>query len=324
MNQISIAVPNDPAVLRAAAGFFKSIADDTVASARMRLFGDGKHENLTQPEETEEEYKVRLKEVERRLPLVPYPVSGDPAVAEKIDRIFAMCAASEGISDDVAKRLAADGTAPLTHTPCTAEIAEPLTTPPAADVFAKISPSGPTTAGMVAAGHLAPPSNPGIVTLDSEGLPWDHRIHSSSKAFLSKGGGWKKLRGVDPALVATVEAELRAAMGASGPIVPPAPVAPPPPTGTCAPGAYVNGALVTPTAAPIAPPPAPVAPAPAAPAKPAGAITWPVLMAKITERGITKEVATAAANAVGIATIPLLTVRPDLVPQVYAILFPGE
>lgn len=46
------------------------------------------------------------------------------------------------------------------------------------------------------------------VDVDSAGLPWDERIHSSSKSTIANGT-WKKKRGVDPALVATVEAELR-------------------------------------------------------------------------------------------------------------------
>jgi len=47
--------------------------------------------------------------------------------------------------------------------------------------------------------------------LDSNGLPWDARIHSSSKAKI-KDGSWKKRKGVDASTVATVEAELRALM----------------------------------------------------------------------------------------------------------------
>lgn len=47
--------------------------------------------------------------------------------------------------------------------------------------------------------------------LDGRGYPWDARIHSSGKALLAKAPhGWKLARGVDPALVAQVEAELRA------------------------------------------------------------------------------------------------------------------
>ena len=50
---------------------------------------------------------------------------------------------------------------------------------------------------------------PASAELDSAGLPWDKRIHSSSRAKVADGT-WRKMRGVDDALVATVEAELRA------------------------------------------------------------------------------------------------------------------
>lgn len=43
---------------------------------------------------------------------------------------------------------------------------------------------------------------------DADGLPWDSRIHSSSKEVV-KNGTWRKRRGVDDALVRSVEAELR-------------------------------------------------------------------------------------------------------------------
>jgi hypothetical protein len=45
---------------------------------------------------------------------------------------------------------------------------------------------------------------------DADGFPWDSRIHSSSKEVV-KDGTWRKRRGVDAAMVAQVEAELRRA-----------------------------------------------------------------------------------------------------------------
>lgn len=63
--------------------------------------------------------------------------------------------------------------------------------------------------------------------LDGRGYPWDARIHSSGKALLAKAPhGWKLARGVDPALVAQVEAELRAK--GFGIPKPPAAAVPPP------------------------------------------------------------------------------------------------
>ena len=50
-----------------------------------------------------------------------------------------------------------------------------------------------------------------LVPLDSQGLPWDSRIHSSSKATIADGS-WKLRRGVDPAEVEKVKAQLKELM----------------------------------------------------------------------------------------------------------------
>lgn len=44
--------------------------------------------------------------------------------------------------------------------------------------------------------------------LDSMGIPWDDRIHASSKAILKDTGQWKSKRGVDPELLKQVQGEL--------------------------------------------------------------------------------------------------------------------
>lgn len=46
--------------------------------------------------------------------------------------------------------------------------------------------------------------------VDSEGFPWDERIHSGNKEKTTDGA-WRKRRGVDPAVVAQVKAELSGA-----------------------------------------------------------------------------------------------------------------
>ena len=46
-------------------------------------------------------------------------------------------------------------------------------------------------------------------TVDKNGLPWDERIHSTPATLTGKGV-WRARRGVNPQLVAQVEAELRA------------------------------------------------------------------------------------------------------------------
>lgn len=92
--------------------------------------------------------------------------------------------------------------------------------------------------------------------LDKNGLPWDERIHSSNKAFVADGT-WRKRRGVDEALVAQVEAELRVIMSIPAPapvVLIPAPPVYLPVTSYVAPTLTV----VNPTVAAPVPPPPPV------------------------------------------------------------------
>jgi hypothetical protein len=93
-----------------------------------------------------------------------------------------------------------------------------------------------------------------IVSIDANGLPWDERIHSGTKA-LNADGTWRTKRGVDKALVASVEAELRGAEDVDNadysdevtePVAPPAPPAPPAPEAPLAP-AVTESAPVAPS-----------------------------------------------------------------------------
>jgi hypothetical protein len=189
-------------------------------------------------------------------------------------------------------------------------------------------PEPPVTGADSSTTVAAPASSaPSGVDVDKDGLPWDARIHAGSKAKLAKTEQWKKKRGVDAALVAEVEAELRAAMAVPAPAepVPNAPAAEPAPT-------VDSEAATAPTATP--PPPAPAAaapspaPTPATPPPPAaapttaqpasGITTLPALMAASTAAGKTPEEMLAAANKAGLASVALLGARPDLVPTVAA------
>lgn len=53
------------------------------------------------------------------------------------------------------------------------------------------------------------PADPTAPAADAHGMPWDERIHASTKGR-NNDGSWKKKRGADAATIANVEAELRA------------------------------------------------------------------------------------------------------------------
>ncbi len=116
---------------------------------------------------------------------------------------------------------------------------------------------------------------------DASGLKWDERIHAGNRAT-NGDGTWRKKRGVEPALVLQVEAELRGVpVPPSIPAVPAAPAVPS--------AAELAAKMMAPAV-----PAAPVAPAvPAAPVAdfqtmvqtlvgrmPAEAATWAVLWAQ--------------------------------------------
>lgn len=53
-----------------------------------------------------------------------------------------------------------------------------------------------------------PPPAEGTPVLDTDGIPWDERIHASTKSQ-NKDGTWKKLRGVDEVTYGRIHAELQ-------------------------------------------------------------------------------------------------------------------
>lgn len=185
-------------------------------------------------------------------------------------------------------------------------VAAPVT--PVLEVVAATQQPQPTVPPVpVMATPVAPPVPPAPgIDVDKNGLPWDGRIHASSRAQ-NADGTWRQKRGVEDALVQTVEAELRQTMGigqpAAVPVPPPfvAPVAPPVPPAITTPDTVSAGA--TPIASPSD-----------------AQMTFPVLMQKITSKFATKELSQeqiqAAVASVGLPSLPMLGSRPDLVPQV--------
>lgn len=186
-------------------------------------------------------------------------------------------------------------------------------------------PMPPTVASVPAPPTVAPGAPVGLTTsapsgdVDATGLPWDKRIHSSSKAK-NADGSWRKLRGLnDGALVARVEAELRA-VAANGSIsVTPAgagatAIIITPPSGAAVP--------TPPQAAVIPPPPGTTVapPVPAAPdvATPEGLMEW--VTPRMMDGRLTFDTVAAALQANGVESLAALKTNPAAVPGVYAAL----
>lgn len=79
-----------------------------------------------------------------------------------------------------------------------------------------------------AAQHAGTAAITGQAERDVNGLPWDARIHSSSKNK-NGDGSWRNRKGVDKATLAKVEAELKATVAAPATIAATATNLPPPP-----------------------------------------------------------------------------------------------
>lgn len=132
-------------------------------------------------------------------------------------------------------------------------------------------------------------------------LPWDARIHTSSRA-VNKDGSFRYKRGVDAKLIEQVEAELTQLMAIPAPAdaIPFAVEAPPPP---------VPGPVA------VAPPPPP---APAVDPKTAFINLIDKVSTLIRDGKLTQEQVSSAVNLVGVSSISLLGTRLDLVPSVEA------
>lgn len=217
-------------------------------------------------------------------------------------------------------------------------------------------PMPPTVASVPAPPAVAPGAPAGPTTpapsgdVDSAGLPWDKRIHSSSKAK-NADGSWRKLRGLnDGALVARVEAELRAVAANPGNAALQADAAKlaglgmdpmsgqplsVPANGSISvtpAGAGATAIIITPPsgapvptppqAAVIPPPPGTTVapPVPAAPdvATPEGLMEW--VTPRMMDGRLTFDTVAAALQANGVESLAALKTNPAAVPGVYAAL----
>lgn len=142
--------------------------------------------------------------------------------------------------------------------------------------------------------------------LDANGLPWDERIHSSSKNK-NQDGTWRYTRGGDVAVRAAVEAELRGG-AASGVSEAPATaqIPPPPPV----------------TQQSDVPPPPPPVPEPAADAPPAGQVTMQEVFSRANKTPV--EQRNQALELVGLASMTEflkgVKTRPELADELNAAL----
>jgi hypothetical protein len=190
--------------------------------------------------------------------------------------------------------------------PALAEADNPATgaTSPA-EAFGISTPPTETTAALAFSTPMTETvqaTQPDGVEIDSEGLPYDARIHSSSREKI-KNGTWKIKRGTGETFIIQVKNELRSAMGA--PVV--AGFTPP----------VVDAwPFPTPNAAPAMPPPPPIAQAaPAVQSFPdlARIVAGALNVGKITEPRV-YEICMQS----GLQGFHLLPTRPDLLPTVSA------
>lgn len=191
----------------------------------------------------------------------------------------------------------------------TTETAAAPVAPQAPSPDAPVAPTAPTPTAPA-----APAPNSGVVT-DKAGLPHDKRIHSTPPSINKGDGLWRAKRGRDEIEAKRIEAELLELMKVPAPTAPvaDAPKPDPTPSATAAP-------------APVAPqaPTAPVAPTASAPASTTPKNLGELMLWAQAEiaagRLADLNAVTTAAKAAGVAALPLLGTRPDLVPVVYAAL----
>lgn len=239
---------------------------------------------------------------------VTLPASPVPAV------LMPTVAAAPAVEQDPAKLFAKP-----TPVPVVAPAA------PSADV------SGAGTSSKTTAPLTAPVSAPEVPSgteLDTAGVRWDARIHSSAKG-VKKDGTWKLARNVDPALVTMVLHEITPKPHVAGGMAPVGtanvsvvqPVTVPVPVPT--PVAIVPSAAPD-TSAPVPPVPVPVPPAPGAvPDAPLNPVQqFQAIMLQITAAQnagtLTHTNVLDAVKAEGVAQLQLLIMHPDKIPAVKA------
>lgn len=243
-------------------------------------------------------------------------VNGEPPCAENGGPILDPAAIFGGATAPLAPSAPALSTAGAVPSMTAPEVPPAISIPAPAPLPSVPSPAVPAPVQQAPAAPTTPAT---VVDLDSRGLPWDDRIHASTKAKV-QDGSWKKKRGVGETYVLQVEAQLRG-QPVMTPTVPPAPVITPQPWPFAATDAAAPEVPSTP-AIPTAPQVVPSAPvAPAAPSEP---VTFDQLMPRLTAAitsGVMPPTALQAACAAqGLASIVALQTQQQYVPLVWAAL----
>ena len=146
-----------------------------------------------------------------------FKTAGD--AAEAIGGAVAVEFGKQPLPDGVHFTAHNEVTGPLAPPAPPAAGAVPSATAPEATTGSSAAPAAPPVPPAPPAAATQPPAPVGEV--DKNGLPWDERIHSGSRAKVADGG-WRMKRGVDATKVAEVEAELRGQAVAAPPPPPPA------------------------------------------------------------------------------------------------------
>lgn len=159
----------------------------------------------------------------------------------------------------------------------------------------------PLPAAAAPTPQAAATPTPGATELDKNGLPWDARIHSESKAR-NADQTWRAKRNLAPEVKAAVEQELRQLM--SHPAPPPAPPAPPLPAAASSTAIQTTGAAAT---LPPAPPPT----------TGVAVVDFANIFQRCTaavaaEKFTQEQLGTMLTRVAGSPVLPLLINRPDL------------
>jgi hypothetical protein len=162
----------------------------------------------------------------------------------------------------------------------------------------------------------------GTVERDTEGLPWDARIHSTPATKNAGDGRWRAKRGLDDATKAAVTAELKAAAGPAG--ADPLPVTTEATASDAATAFGAGGAASAseapppPVTAAAPPPPAQAVatdPPPPVAATDPNAVTYPAIVTLANDKGMTYDALNEISVSLGLAKFAELAKRPDLFPM---------